>query len=155
MATTRFEYLKNEDDQFVCPACGIIKDKQNTMHYHMKKCLGNCHKCKICAAEFIQQHSLDIHMQTDHPEHATNPVQIYNCPCVGCNYTSHTKGNTRVHYIRNHCKELIEKIKTDNNHCAACNTTFSSAPAFMYHAPYCMPFAAADNRRNDLIELCN
>ena len=152
---TNMEYLKNENNQFVCPSCGIIKDRQNTMHYHMKKCLGNTHKCKLCTAEFIQQHSLDIHMHTDHPQHATIIVETHKCPFTGCPYSSLNKGNTRVHYIRNHCKDYISMIKAKDNTCLACNVEFSSAPAFMYHAPYCMPFIANDERITDLTKLCD
>ena len=44
-----FTYQKNEDGNFVCPDCGVIKKRQNSMHYHMKKHLDELdHICKIC-----------------------------------------------------------------------------------------------------------
>ena len=55
-----FQYLKNDMGHFVCPNCGITKERQNTMHYHMKRCTGNGHKCAHCDSEFIQQHSSSI-----------------------------------------------------------------------------------------------
>ena len=31
-STMTLKYIKNEDGDFVCPDCGVIKKNQNTMH---------------------------------------------------------------------------------------------------------------------------
>jgi hypothetical protein len=154
-----FQYLKNDMGHFVCPNCGIIKERQNTMHYHMKRCTGNGHKCAHCNSEFIQQHSLDIHIQTEHPDKVERPVQEHYCPFDGCRYKCLSKGNTRVHYLRNHCKDLVQTLLNDVNNdkilkCNSCNETFGSQPAFIYHTPYCMKMIAGDSRFEHLYTLC-
>jgi hypothetical protein len=149
-----FQYLKNEAGHFVCPNCGVTKERQNTMHYHLKRCTGNTHNCPHCDSTFIQQHSLDIHIQTEHPAHAEKQLPEYKCPFPECTYKCLSKGNARVHYIRTHCKDLIGPLKGDNNICLACNEQFASQPAFIYHTPYCIRLLPTEQRCIDLQGLC-
>lgn len=147
-----YQYLKNEEAAFVCPNCGITRKRQNTMHYHMKQCTEKTHVCRHCDSEFIMKHSLDIHIQTEHPEHVEVPLEKHHCPYKDCKYVSFAKGNTRVHYIRVHCKDMVEPLQDKKNSCIECKKQFASQPAFIYHTPYCMKLLSSDIRVTHLQE---
>jgi hypothetical protein len=144
----RLQYYKNEADEFVCPSCGKVEAHQNTMHYHMKKCNGQTYKCPHCHSDFIQEHSLNIHMNAAHPEHAQKEVPIFECPYPACNHSSYYKGTVRSHYLRKHCKDLLSPLinPEQSNHCLCCQTTFLSQPAFIYHTITCIRLLPADFR---------
>ena len=67
--TMPITYHKNSDGDFVCPHCGVIKKRQNSMHYHMKKHMDDLqHVCKLCKKGFLQKQTLDLHIRSKHPE---------------------------------------------------------------------------------------
>jgi hypothetical protein len=131
------EYQRNANGDFVCQFCGKVvpKEKQNTMHYHLKKHSGDLpHECGTCGKKFAQKQSLDLHIQWNHEK----DTQIFECPVKGCGFTATTWANRRIHFLRKHCKEEINAIHDENHRCKACHKTFNSSTAFFYHAGDCI-----------------
>ncbi len=79
------KYIKNADGHFVCPYCSVVKEKQNTMHYHIK----TAHtkdlpfECKKCDSHprFCQRNAYLRHLASIHPEdpHDATPVATVEC----------------------------------------------------------------------------
>lgn len=129
------EYSRNENGDFVCEFCGKIvpKEKQNTMHYHLKKHTGDLpHECDKCDKKFAQKQSLDLHIMMSH-----TGDRNFECPIKGCGFKACTWANRRIHFLRKHCKEEIEKIQ-DGHRCRICQKEFNSSTAFYYHAGSCV-----------------
>ncbi len=145
-------YTKNDKGQFVCPHCGITKDKQNTMHYHMRKHEEEpSHTCKVCKKGFLQKQTLDMHMKSRHPEISTDETsKKFKCPFDKCEFSALTKGNCVTHCLRVHFQEEIKKIMTVDEdtkeiECDECNETFSSSTAFYYHCKKCINISLSDD----------
>jgi len=140
------EYFKNEDGNFVCPDCGAIKKRQNSMHYHMKKHMEELnHVCKACKKGFLQKQTLDLHMRSKHSELIKDEEKKFKCPFDKCEFAALTKGNCIIHCLRVHCQAEIKQImEVDNEsktiHCGECDKTFSSSCGFYYHAKGCLEF---------------
>jgi hypothetical protein len=131
--TTKMTYVRNEKGQFVCPDCGEIKDRQNTMFYHMKKHAGHLtHVCKEpgCGKAFIQKSGLQQHTMQAHP---TEGAPLWKCPC--CPHTCKMKANLTIHIGRKHGDGWIPPAKDDT--CTGCNKSFASVTAYYYHAVQC------------------
>ena len=147
----RMEYLYDSvKDEYTCPDCGIVKKKQNTMHYHMKRCQGLLDfACTVCQQEFIQKHALDTHMRLRHAEPSATD-NAFECPFEDCTFTSPSKGNCRTHCMRKHLlKEVTELIEPAENKavkCKNCLITFASKPHFYYHSIGCVKLAVTDVR---------
>jgi hypothetical protein len=136
------QYTRNENGDFVCPHCAKVvpKDKQNTMHYHLKKHAGDLpHECETCGKKFSQKQSLDLHIQVRHADTMDDDsdIQMFECPVQGCGYSSHTFANRRIHFLRIHCSKEVKKIR-DGNSCKQCQKDFNSASAFFYHVGNCL-----------------
>lgn len=132
-------------EYFACPNCDAVKDRQNTMYYHMSKCTGSTeHVCEHCDFITVQKRTLELHIQAKHPEEAEDiPKQKeVCCPMKGCNYTSLTAGNLRVHFMRIHladiCKESVEKTDTNKHCCTLCAKEFSNSTHYFYHIGPCL-----------------
>lgn len=134
-----FEYVKNEQGHYVCGTCGAIKEKQNTMHYHLQRHEGVMpYACsmKDCTKKFYQKYALDEHVKL---HHSSKPVEpSIKCPWSECTNTFHKKEHCRVHIARNHLKEylapLIIKKKDSKVHtCTQCKKDYNSYPAILYH----------------------
>ena len=126
-------YVRNDSGQFVCPECGDIKDRQNTMFYHMKKHAGvMSHPCKEpgCGKAFIQKSGLQQHMMQ---AHAAENATLWVCPC--CPHSSKMKANLTIHIGRKHGAGWIPPA-TDGA-CTGCKKEFSSVTAYYYHAVHC------------------
>jgi len=124
-------YIRNAKGEFVCPDCGVIKERQNTMFYHMKKHLGELkHVCTECSKGFIQKSGLTQHMLQAHP--APEDLPSWSCPC--CDHVSRMKANLMIHIGRKHGDGWIPPL---NNDCTGCDRSFSSATAYYYHAVTC------------------
>jgi hypothetical protein len=139
-----FTYTKNDEGLFVCPTCQATKKNQSTMFYHMKRHQEEIsHVCKICDKGFLQKHTLDLHYQSKHPERAKKEEKTFLCPCDDCGFSSLTKGNTIIHYIRVHCAEEMKRIMRQEGkmyHCEACKKEFKNSCGFMYHCKGgCLP----------------
>ena len=87
MPAATMTYIRNADGDFVCPDCGEIKKRQNTMFYHMKKHIGETrYGCPHCEKQFLQksslnQHILHIHTELDKPKVDDKPkveVEVEN-----------------------------------------------------------------------------
>ena len=147
----RMEYLYDSvKGEYTCPDCGIVKKKQNTMHYHMKRCQGLLDfACTVCQQEFVQKHALDTHMRLRHAE-PSSVDNSFECPFEDCAFTSPTKGNCRTHCMRKHLlKEVTELIEPAENKavkCKNCLITFASKPHFYYHSIGCVKLAVTDAR---------
>ena len=147
----RMDYLYDPaKDEYTCPDCGIIKKKQNTMHYHMKRCQGLLDfACTVCQQEFVQKHALDTHMRLRHSE-PTELDNAFECPFANCEFKSPTKGNCRTHCMRKHLAkevaDLAEKTETKAVKCKNCLVTFASKPHFYYHSIGCVSLPQTDPR---------
>ena len=133
------EYQRNANGDYVCPHCGKVvpKDKQNTMHYHLKKHTGDLpHECNTCGKKFAQKQSLELHIQWSHQN--KDDQEIFECPVAGCGFTATTWANRRIHFLRKHCKNEISTIRDENNVCKGCKKHFNSSTAFIYHAGGCI-----------------
>ena len=128
----KITYIRNDDGHFVCPECGEIKARQNTMFYHMKKHAGDMqHICpeQGCGKAFIQKSGLQQHTMQMHSPGAT----LWSCPC--CDHTCKMKANLIIHIGRKHGKGWIPAM--DASGCTGCKKEFSSATAYYYHAVQC------------------
>lgn len=137
-------YIKNENGHFVCPDCNVVKTRQNSMHYHMKKHLEELsHVCKACKKGFLQKQTLDLHIRSKHPELQEEEVKKYACPFDGCEFAALTKGNCVIHCLRVHFqKEMKARMKvnaeTKSFSCTECNLEFQSSCSFYYHCKKCI-----------------
>jgi hypothetical protein len=134
-------------DYFCCPNCNVVKEKQNTMYYHMSKCTGSTeHKCRHCTFVTVQKSALELHLQVRHPDEeeaatATKKREARACPWPDCPFKSVTVGNLRVHFVRIHLAAACGKIvdKDDDTYCCnACDKEFANATHFYYHAGPCL-----------------
>lgn len=139
-------YVRNQDGHFVCPHCNVVKQRQNSMHYHMKKHLEELdHVCRSCNKGFLQKQTLDLHIRSKHPELLVEekPSTTYTCPFDQCSFTAMTKGNCIIHCLRIHFQDEIKDIMKANTEdktttCRTCNVTFQSSSAFYYHCKSCI-----------------
>lgn len=139
-------YIRNQDGHFVCPECNVVKQRQNSMHYHMKKHLEELnHVCRSCNKGFLQKQTLDLHIRSKHPELLTEEKQAtsYACPFNGCSFSAMTKGNCIIHCLRLHFQDEIKEIMESNAEektitCKGCDVTFQSSSSFYYHCKSCI-----------------
>lgn len=145
MATKQMtiKYHKNEEGQFVCPHCNSVKKNQSTMHYHMKKHEEQVtHVCKLCKKGFLQRQTLELHMRSRHEKDLDKKFK-----CTFCEFSSLTKGNCVVHFLRTHYQEETDNVmdkdgKTVN--CTKCEKNFNSLSSFYYHCKECIDFENDD-----------
>ena len=145
-----FTYIRTEQGTFICPTCGIIKQRQNSMHYHMKKHQQDTnYTCTYCNKTFLQKQTLELHLRTKHvdrlEEDATAAKPAFSCPISGCDFQSHTKGNCVIHCLRVHFQEEITPhlhLVQDRRvySCGHCRNEFQSTTAFYYHIKSCITF---------------
>lgn len=135
-------YHKNADGHFVCPECHVVKKRQNSMHYHMKKHMEELnHVCKVCNKGFLQKQTLDLHLRSKHPEDVEEEVKRFACPFDGCDFHALTKGNCVIHCLRIHFPEQMKErmhVSEKVIHCNGCDTDFQSSCSFYYHCKNCM-----------------
>lgn len=157
------KYIRNENGHFVCPTCGITKENQNTMHYHMKKHENSLpFSCKFCKKGFLQKQTLELHIRSKHADessaHSTDSETTYSCPFTDCEFCAKTRGNLRTHCIRTHFQEDADKLmlvdETNNEICCVqCENSFKSKTAFYYHCLDCIDIPKSDKRHNHYVEL--
>lgn len=150
-----YEYIRNEQGHFVCPRCKQVEVNQNTMHYHMKRHEGQLpFQCNICKKEFLYQSSLDFHHLSKHCEdNEKQKAQKFKCPVPNCPFQDMRKGNVRIHFLRIHCIEDIQRILQHTNEkfcCTACKKPFQSSTAFHYHAASCI--SIQDKAKRDMLD---
>lgn len=144
--STHNHYVKNSDGLFVCPHEGCTYAPQRlmqTMFYHLKKHEDALpFKCSTCKKEFLHKKTLENHMISQHADKTIAKGDMFNCPIPGCNFSSLTKGNCRIHILRIHMKAKVHEIldKTENGwNCTRCNHSFTNSTGFYYHAADCLP----------------
>ena len=148
------KYYKNEDGHFVCPDCGAVKEKQNSMHYHMKKHMEELnHVCKVCKKAFLQKQTLDQHVRARHP--STKEEKKFTCPFDDCTFAAYAKGNCVIHMIRVHFQDEVKDIMTadeDNKMitCKVCDKEFNSSCSFYYHCKDCLIVDKTDKKFKEL-----
>lgn len=140
------KYIRNADNHFVCPYCGIVETKQNTMLYHIESKHENKFRfeCTKCAdtPRFLQRCTYLHHLATVHPEdpHISadekNPYAGIAFVCDECEHSTHTKANMMIHYARNHAKDWIPAF-VKGAPCTGCSKYFASSSAYLYHACTC------------------
>ena len=144
------KYVKNEAGHYVCPHCGKVTEKQNTMYYHIKKNHENDlpFECKVCEAhpKFLQKSAFQHHMATMHPDAPCadgekNPYAGIEFCCPSCDLKTHTKANLLIHYARSHSKDWIPAF-AKKSACTKCEKEFASSSAYYYHAVTCFKDAA-------------
>ena len=139
---TKMTYIRNDDGHFVCSDCGIVKARQNTMFYHMKKHAGATpHVCKEpgCGKAFIQKSGLQQHIIQTHPAEGQTPS--WTCPAEGCSHVCRMKANLIIHIGRKHGDGWIPPL--DGENCTNCKKTFMSPTAYYYHAVHCFTAPAS------------
>ena len=157
--TTRMtiKYFKNEEGNFVCPECGAVKTRQNSMHYHMKKHMEELnHVCKACNKGFLQKQTLEMHIRSKHPEllkkeEEKEQGRKFECPFDDCSFRALTKGNCIIHCLRVHFQEEIKEIMdvhadTKTIVCTECDKEFYSSCSFYYHCKDCLTFDESDEK---------
>ena len=161
-STMTLKYIKNEDGNFVCPDCGVIKKNQNTMFYHMKKHEEQLtHVCKACKKGFLQKQTLDLHMRSKHPElikDTANSEKKFKCPFDDCEFSALTRGNCVIHCLRLHFQDEINNLMVKDNEtkiicCNECQKEFSSSCAFYYHCKGCMNFDKSEDKYKKFEEI--
>lgn len=145
------KYIRNSNGHFVCPHCNVIKEKQNTMLYHIEKKHDEKvrFECKQCAIpqKFLQKctylhHLAAIHPDSPHPsENEQNPYANVQHTCPSCAHTTHTKGNMLIHFARVHCETWIPGF-VKNEACKGCSKTYASSTAYLHHAVQCFKNSA-------------
>ncbi len=148
MAKPASAYTQNEKGEYVCPDCGITKNRKNTMFYHMKTHTGE--KRYICTEPgcdkaFVQKSGLTQHMRQVHPEPMTNVSHA--CPC--CDHTAAIKSNLLIHIGRKHGSGWIPALE-GNGTCNGCARYFASPTAYFYHAISCFEAPAPIRKALDL-----
>ena len=137
----RLVYMKNENGHFVCPHCGQVREKQNTMYYHMLTHNGKLpYECSICEKGFTQKQELTLHMQRRHPEKASEEKPVIYCPFPDCNFSDVRKGNVKTHCMRKHAHKYTKDNidNTDGYHCNVCEFESRSAAGIYYHLSTCL-----------------
>jgi hypothetical protein len=144
-------YIKNEDGYFVCPQCNIVKEKQNTMFYHYETHKGKLpYECNVCKKDFSQKRSLELHMLSKHSDDKVKK-NTFKCNFPNCNFESLTKANRRIHCLRKHFKDEVDKITDENNECVCCHNIFLSNTAFIYHSIDCIKVSDEKKKFLELI----
>jgi uncharacterized Zn-finger protein len=145
---TTSKYMQDEHGLWICPHCPERKNCRSTLFYHIRRHTGELpHICDVCDKGFNQKQTLDLHMQARHPAEfkaqqtaQKNRVE-YKCPFDGCDYTSISKGNRRVHVMRTHLAETTNlyctKEDTGCYSCDICTEEFNSSTNFYYHIAEC------------------
>jgi hypothetical protein len=141
-------YIRTPQGTFICPTCGVVKQRQNSMHYHMKKHLEDpSHNCEYCNKSFLQKQTLELHRRSKHAEQLLEDTirPAFSCPFQGCDFQSHTKGNCVIHCLRVHFHEEITphlQLLHDRRvySCLHCRNEYQSTTAFYYHIKNCITF---------------
>jgi len=139
-----YKYTKNSAGEYSCHICGETREKQNTMHYHLKSHEDRlAYKCNHCKMEFKAKYSLEVHINTQH-----NHIEetLFRCPIDNCKFKgSSVKSNLLIHYVRIHCKNEVAQIR-NGLICSSCNKESNSLTAFHYHAASCIRIDEATRR---------
>jgi hypothetical protein len=157
--TSTVKYIRNEDNHFVCPHCGIVEKHQNTMLYHIEskhemKFRFECTQCPgPDTPKFLQKctylrHLAAIHPTNPHPSETEKNMYAdicFKCPDPECSHSTQTKANMRIHFARSHAKHWIPSY-VKNKGCTGCSKVFASSSAYLYHATECFKAEAPSDQ---------
>jgi hypothetical protein len=149
-----FSYKRDENGHLMCDRCSFKpkatpthpNGNPSTLHYHMKKHEGDfAFVCQVCSHGFLHKVSLDTHMASRHPESVQQKtIEMYSCCADDCDFTSLTKSNLIIHFMRKHCGDEVKKcmkhVEVENKkeiQCTCCSQNFKSGTAFHYHVAKC------------------
>ena len=169
--TTR-KYQVNSAGEYACPHCTYTANHMSTMHYHLKKHSGvTDYICTTCNKQFLQKQTLELHIHARHPEMVqvqvqktikfrdlkaakeagqalslpvapTSSIRLHTCPTKGCEFSSLSKGNCRIHCMRIHyadySNEHIVRGEGGTCTCALCDEEFKSLTHAYYHMAACL-----------------
>jgi hypothetical protein len=152
MVGNKLTYKRDDAGLYVCQYCDASYEKQNAMHYHLKKHMGLYpHKCKHCDKQFLQKKQLDLHVEAKHPATLAT-VTTYACP--SCEFNTKQKGNLHIHFMRIHCKDLCCFVDSNKpSTCKKCETKFANSTSFYYHAFTCTPPSSKHQHYSDYLDL--
>lgn len=128
--------------------------------------------CTTCNKQFLQKQTLELHIHARHPETvqqpaqpttiklrdlraakaagqalslpvaATSSIRLHTCPTKGCEFSSLSKGNCRIHCMRIHyadySNEHIVRGEGGTCTCALCDEEFKSLTHAYYHMASCL-----------------
>jgi hypothetical protein len=131
--------------------------------------------CKTCNKQFLQKQTLELHIHARHPETLRFPktvklrdlkaareakagglalpappppatsVKVHSCPVTGCEFTSLSKGNCRIHCMRIHygtySNAQLERGADGTCTCKVCSANFKSLTHAYYHMASCLTTA--------------
>lgn len=149
-----FTYVRTEDGQYRCPHCDFTKERQSTVHMHIRaKHMGAFkHKCEYCDYETSTPQILENHIANKHPERLNAPAPQVTCPTCKT-YHCKTKAQLRSHVLLNHLTKevhaMLEKTETSWN-CKVCEVSFKSKAAFVYHSVKCLDPALCETHKEGL-----
>jgi hypothetical protein len=152
------KYQKNANGDYTCPHCIYTAHNMSTMHYHLKKHSGvSNYVCMTCNKQFLQKQTLELHIHARHPEltstpkalpaaekpaAATTSIKVHTCAVQGCEFSSLSKGNCRIHCMRIHyadySNEYIARGQDGTCTCTVCDTEFKSLTHAYYHMASCL-----------------
>ena len=135
-----YTYTKNAAGLYVCPHCNVTKEKQNTMHYHLKTHETRLpFECNFCKKGFLHASTLDLHKRAQHSKEAE---KLMKCSVHGCTFKGTlTKANLLIHFVRKHCAPEVQAslvTTEDAYNCKICSKSMKSLTAFHYHAASCI-----------------
>lgn len=138
--TMTYTYTKNVAGLFVCPKCGVTKEKQNTMHYHLKTHETKLpFECGFCKKTFLHASTLELHKRA---QHTKETEKLMKCSVHGCPFKGTlTKANLLIHFVRKHCADEVQatlETRVDDYKCKICSKSMKSLTAFHYHAITCI-----------------
>ncbi len=144
----------------------------STMHYHLKKHSGvTDYICTTCNKQFLQKQTLELHIHARHPEviqaqaqaqktvklrdlkaakaagqalpaATVSSIKLHTCPVKGCEFSSLSKGNCRIHCMRIHyadcSNEHIVRGADGSCACGLCDEQFKSLTHAYYHMATCL-----------------
>ena len=135
-----YTYTKNAAGLYVCPHCNVTKEKQNTMHYHLKTHETRLpFECSFCKKGFLHASTLELHKRA---QHSKENEKVMKCTVTGCAFKGTlTKANLIIHFVRKHCAAEVGaalEAKGESYTCKICSKEMKSLTAFHYHAAACI-----------------
>lgn len=135
-----YTYTKNAAGLYVCPHCNVTKEKQNTMHYHLKTHETRLpFECSFCKKGFLHASTLELHKRA---QHSKENEKLMKCNVAGCAFKGTlTKANLLIHFVRKHCATEVAaalESKGDAYNCKICSKEMKSLTAFHYHVGTCI-----------------
>ena len=139
--------MEKHHKHFVCPTCGKILEKDETLLLHCRETKFKCKLtkttpiCKICNKEFLKWSLLKKHKLKMHEEE----ILVEILPCELCKFESKSKEVLKVHRLQNH---------QDGKHlcCPYCDFKRMSMDKLKYHIDKKHPQHGEKKRQCDVCQ---